>query len=52
VAGEVTSYGEHARAPRSGLTYHVLPVRAGGRRGFVVAREADGIRQARTVWRR
>jgi hypothetical protein len=52
VAGEVTSYGEHARAPRSGLTYHVLPVRAGGRRGFVVAREADGVRQARTVWRR
>lgn len=52
VTGTVTSYGEHARAPRAGITYHVVPVAAGGRDGFVVAREAEGYRQTRTVWQK
>lgn len=52
VTGRVTSYGEHARAPRAGLTYHVVPVESGGRDGFVVARESEGYRQTRTVWRK
>jgi len=52
VAGEVTSYGEHASAPRGGLTYHVLPVRSGEREGLVLAEEYDGTRRTSTVWRK
>lgn len=52
VAGEVTSYGEHAGAPRGGFTYHVLPVRSGQQDGLVVAEESDGARRTSTVWRK
>lgn len=52
VAGEVTSFGEHGRAPRAGITYHVVPVTDGERAGFVLARESDGFRSARTVWQK
>lgn len=52
VTGTVTSFGEHARAPRAGITYHLLPVRSGGRNGFVVAREAEGYRQASAVFQK
>ncbi len=52
MAGEVTSYGEHATAPRGGFTYHVLPVRSGGREGLVLAEESDGARRTSTVWRK
>jgi hypothetical protein len=52
VTGSVISFGEHARAPRAGITYHVLPVRSGGRDGFVVSRESEGYRQTRAVWQK
>lgn len=52
IAGAVTSYGEHSRAPRAGITYHVVPVRSGGRDGFVVARESEGYRQTRAVFQK
>ena len=52
VSGSVTSFGEHGQAPRAGITYHVLPVQAGGRDGFVVSREAEGYRQTRAVWQK
>jgi hypothetical protein len=52
VVGEVESFGEHGEAPRAGLTYHLLPVRSGGREGFVVSREAEGYRQSQAVWRK
>jgi hypothetical protein len=50
--GEAVSFGEHARAPRAGITYHVVPVEQAGRDGFVVARELGGFRQSRVVWRK
>jgi len=52
VTGSVTSFGEHGQAPRAGITYHVVPVQAGGRDGFVVSRESEGYRQTRTVWQK
>jgi hypothetical protein len=52
VTGSVTSFGEHAQAPRAGITYHIMPVQAGGRDGFVVSRESEGYRQTRTVWQK
>ena len=52
VTGQVTSFGEHARAPRAGITYHVVPVRSGGRDGFVVSRESEGYRQTRAVFQK
>jgi len=50
VTGAVTSFGEHSGAPRAGITYHVVPVRSGGRDGFVVSRESEGYRQTRAVF--
>jgi hypothetical protein len=52
VAGAVTTYGEHARAPRGGFTYHVVPVRSGEREGLVLAEEHAGARRTSTVWRK
>lgn len=52
VAGAVTSYGEHAGAPRGGFRYHVLPVRSGERGGLVLVEESDGARRTSTVWRK
>jgi hypothetical protein len=52
VAGPVTSYGEHGRGRRAGARYYTMRVRANGREGLVVAREIDGERQTRSVWRR
>lgn len=52
VTGDAASFGEHAGAPRAGITYHLVPVEQGGRDGFVVAREVDGSRQSRVVWRK
>jgi hypothetical protein len=52
VVGPVTSYGEHGRGRRAGARYYTMRVRADGREGLVVAREIDGERQTRSVWRR
>lgn len=52
ISGQVTSFGENRRAPRAGFSYHVLPIRAAGRDGFVVAREIDGVRDTTTIFRK
>ncbi|MFC7496386.1 MULTISPECIES: hypothetical protein [unclassified Nocardioides] len=52
VAGDVTTYGEHAGGPRGGFSFHVLPVRSGEREGLVVVDEYDGARRTSTVWRK
>jgi Peptidase family C25 len=50
--GPVRSYGERRRGPRGGYRFHVAPVRARGRVGLLVAREADGQRRTTAIWRR
>ena len=50
--GEVRTFGEHRRGPRTGTRFHVAPVRTGGRSGFVTAREVDGELDARVVLRK
>ena len=52
VMGPARTFGERLPAARSRLSYHVVPVRARGRRGFVVARDTDGQRATRTIWSR
>ncbi len=52
VAGPGRTFGERLPSARSRLSYHAVPVRARGRRGFVVARDTDGQRETRTIWSR
>ncbi|MGO4257989.1 hypothetical protein [Marmoricola sp. RAF53] len=50
--GTALTFTEGRRAPRAGYRFHVAPVRAAGRDGLVIAREADGQRQVSTIWRK
>ena len=52
VVGRARTFGERLPAARSRFSYHVVPVRARGRPGFVVVRDTDGQRDTRTIWSR
>lgn len=50
LVGPVQSFAERTAKLRSGRLFHAAPIRIAERRGFVVARERDGVLTATAVW--
>jgi hypothetical protein len=50
VVGPVQSFAERSSKRRSGRLFHAAPIRIAERRGFVVAKDRDGVLTATAVW--